>query len=329
MENLPAPEKILRDVHARIPGFGRSINELLALRGNQIPDWARWCFMPLAGWMTIAYQTIGDDDIIAMNELGHAAQAAGTWQYSKGMYSFDYDLLIQLLASPLSSDIPSNVLLRIPEYCVWIDLDPVADDLADNIGLFRESRGFFAYLEDDQQSKLNLLHFYFPGWGVIPLQLGAWSVEVAIDRHIQNLLGYAPEENAARLRAERDQLVDYVGDLLSRLINLVLYLCSNEPDVSTDRQPGFTRYRPAPVKTKKGLRLFPADKVHIHTVGATVGPLLRREAGAEFEPIEWQGGTKRAHLRRGHWHGFWRGPRKGDREFIFHWIPPLIAGGKR
>lgn len=32
-----------------------------------------------------------------------------------------------------------------------------------------------------------------------------------------------------------------------------------------------------------------------------------REAGAEFEPVE----------------------RQCDREFIFHWIPPLIAGGKR
>lgn len=37
---------------------------------------------------------------------------------------------------------------------------------------------------------------------------------------------------------------------------------------------------------------------------------------------------KRPHMRRGHWHNFWTGPRDGDRKLVLHWIPPTFIGAK-
>ena len=41
------------------------------------------------------------------------------------------------------------------------------------------------------------------------------------------------------------------------------------------------------------------------------------------------GRTIKTHLRRGHWHGFWKGPRSGVRNFIYHWIAPLVVVGRK
>ena len=47
--------------------------------------------------------------------------------------------------------------------------------------------------------------------------------------------------------------------------------------------------------------------------------------------------AKRPHIRRAHWHGYWAGPRKPkldmpedqqQRRFFYHWLHPMIVGGK-
>ena len=237
---------------------------------------------------------------------------AGTWQYSKGIYTFDPDLLLALSEFAIDGNIPADILTRIPEHCVYIDA----------------CGGFFAQLLYDPDLHCPLLGLYGAEQVVfVPLIHG--PLDEALDKY-RKLPRFQNDEDI--IGKFTDEIAAQERDFAEKCLNLILYLCSSEPDITTDRQPGYSRYRAEPVKTKKGLRLFPADRVHNHNVGASVGAQLRRvtDTGAEVAPIEYQGGTKRAHLRRGHWHGYWKGSRKAeDREFIFHWIPPLIAGGKR
>lgn len=326
---LTVPEIMLRDIHNEIPDLNSQIAKLISAKGKQLPDWADWCLLPSSGWIAIA-QNVYEDHKRYMN-LGHRAEALGKWQFSKGIYAFDTDFLAELLSSPLESDMPSDILLRLPEFCVYIDLSnglPRFPDIAE----YLIYGGFFASLEDDRKNDRRELRIYVPGHDIVPLHLGNWSVDIAIDRFLAEAQKFAQLEMAVQMKRLQDETVEYLYSIYSRLINLILYLCSSEPDITTDRQPGYSRYRAEPVKTKKGLRLFPADRIHNHNVGASIGAQLRQttDTGAKVAPIEYQGGTKRAHLRRGHWHGYWKGSRKAeDREFIFHWIPPLIAGGKR
>lgn len=309
--NLTVPEKILRNIKQKVPDLNKYIveayNKTLPLR----TAYPSYTFLPLDIWYDIALQIAEAEGLELLPVLADMF-FAGTWQYSKGIYTFDPDLLLALLGSAIDGNIPADILTRIPEHCVYIDA----------------CGGFFAQLLYDPDLHCPLLGLYGAEQVVfVPLIHG--PLDEALDKY-RKLPRFQNDEDI--IGKFTDEIAAQERDFAEKCLNLILYLCSSEPDITTDRQPGYSRYRAEPVKTKKGLRLFPADRVHNHNVGASVGAQLRRvtDTGAEVAPIEYQGGTKRAHLRRGHWHGYWKGSRKAeDREFIFHWIPPLIAGGKR
>lgn len=309
--NLTVPEKILRNIKQKVPDLNKYIveayNKTLPLR----TAYPSYTFLPLDIWYDIALQIAEAEGLELLPVLADMF-FAGTWQYSKGIYTFDPDLLLALLESAIDGNIPADILTRIPEHCVYIDA----------------CGGFFAQLLYDPDLHCPLLGLYGAEQVVfVPLIHG--PLDEALDKY-RKLPRFQNDEDI--IGKFTDEIAAQERDFAEKCLNLILYLCSSEPDITTDRQPGYSRYRAEPVKTKKGLRLFPADRVHNHNVGMSVGAQLRRvtDTGAEVAPIEYQGGTKRAHLRRGHWHGYWKGSRKAeDREFIFHWIPPLIAGGKR
>lgn len=309
--NLTVPEKILRNIKQKVPDLNKYIveayNKTLPLRAA----YPSYTFLPLDIWYDIALRIAEAEGLELLPVLADMF-FAGTWQYSKGIYTFDPDLLLALSESAIDGNIPADILTRIPEHCVYIDA----------------CGGFFAQLLYDPDLHCPLLGLYGAEQVVfVPLIHG--PLDEALDKY-RKLPRFQNDEDI--IGKFTDEIAAQERDFAEKCLNLILYLCSSEPDITTDRQPGYSRYRSEPVKTKKGLRLFPADRVHNHNVGASVGAQLRRvtDTGAEVAPIEYQGGTKRAHLRRGHWHGYWKGSRKAeDREFIFHWIPPLIAGGKR
>ena len=119
-----------------------------------------------------------------------------------------------------------------------------------------------------------------------------------------------------------DTAVQAIGASVNPLLSLVLYLCSEEPDVEDREQPAAQPAYPAPKKTKRGWRLFPANKPRMWEVGRTFGAKLHRRS---------EGTTDRKvtpHLRRAHWHGYWRGPKHGERKFFYRWIPPVLVAGE-
>ena len=73
-----------------------------------------------------------------------------------------------------------------------------------------------------------------------------------------------------------DGLVEELTDDVSPLVSLVLYLCSQAAEIRAggggDRRPA----PPQPVKTKKGLRLFPPERPTPWEVGYRLGAALRR-----------------------------------------------------
>ena len=58
-------------------------------------------------------------------------------------------------------------------------------------------------------------------------------------------------------------------------------------------------------------------------VGVRLGAALRRAyQAAQTGGTDTHAGP-RAHIRRAHWHGFWSGPREGERRFDLRWLPPI------
>lgn len=61
-------------------------------------------------------------------------------------------------------------------------------------------------------------------------------------------------------------------------------------------------------------------------VGVHVGSTLRstRKGGSAGKGSGGAGGEKAAHVRRGHWHGYWTGPKDGARVLQIQWTAPTI-----
>lgn len=102
----------------------------------------------------------------------------------------------------------------------------------------------------------------------------------------------------------------------------LLYLCSEAPEITADRQPGLTPSRPREKRTKRGWKLYPPDRPTVWLMGLEAGDRIPQE------PYQGDvtGRRLRAHLRRGHWHGYWVGP-KDKRRFEYRWLPPMAVGG--
>jgi hypothetical protein len=123
---------------------------------------------------------------------------------------------------------------------------------------------------------------------------------------------------------------------LSKLVNLLLYLCqtsSEHRDLrcadGTDRVPG----NPLPTKTKKGPRFFPPKKPNVWECGFRQGSELRR---ASSELSHNLGGTHKSpvpHTRVAHWHtyivgkGSRKDPSKGHR--VLKWIHTVLVNASK
>lgn len=314
----PRPLNHLNAATSLYPEIGRLVENFRAGRGKKLPTWPDWCFLPMAAWYAIvsASNTI---DVLPPHLAGDVSRLAaiGTWRYSQGVYQIDNDLMDALMGSALSGDLPSDVLCRLPEWCVYIST-PGKTWLGDIL------YGFWAHMEWDANTGRTELRFLFDcekNLIGLPLHVGAWTITESVDRAISEAVKQA--QNIGVVMQATPDDVQNISEQINPLISILLYLCSEEPEIDNTREPGISPTRPAPKKTKNGWRLFPPDKPKFWAVGEKIGEQLRQAstAGAQTER------TTKTHLRRGHWHGFWTGPRQGERKFIYRWISPIIISG--
>lgn len=299
------------------PDAWKQVEGFRADRGTHLPDWPNWCFLPMAAWYAIVSEG-GNMPLERVPDVGRLA-AIGTWRYSQGIYRFDESVYDALRDTVPSGDMPVDVLYRLPEWSVYIET-PNSDWMGDTL------YGFWAHLEFDineQKPELRLVLDTEQSLMPIPLHMGKWTVTEAVDRAMQETLKQARKIGISTPASPPPS--DLLAEKLYGLVSLVLYLCSDEPEIDDEREPGSTPQRPRPTRTKGGWRLFPAKRPRVWSVGKQLGEQLRKPA----EPSETAGNKKSPHLRRAHWHGFWSGPRDGERRFNYKWLPPIAvaAGG--
>jgi hypothetical protein len=104
------------------------------------------------------------------------------------------------------------------------------------------------------------------------------------------------------------------------LVSMLLYLCSDAPEVA-DYRKGLAWPRPPERKRGKG-----AGKI-ISAPGATywsVGENLAEQIRSAHRDNA--GSAKRVHIRRAHWHSYWVG--EGRKTLRLNWLWPMVVGGK-
>jgi hypothetical protein len=298
------------------PSAWKQLDQFRASRGQDgLPDWPEWCFLPLAA--SYAVISAGGDNRLTPALVGDVGRlgALTAWRVTQGVYKFDETLLQSLIDTPVTGDLPVEVLHRLPEWCVYIET-PGLSVANTPLG------GFFAHLEWDANTgreELRLvLDLTMPdGYMLLPIPVhlgGSLSdgIQSASEEAQRQAWRAKSPETADTIRGAR---LEDIG--VEPLISLLLYLCSVNAEIgNNDKRPEL----PRPKRTKKGWRLFPADKPTTWDVGVRLGAALRHGYTAAQGEGETRAGP-RAHIRRAHWHTYRIGP--GKAESVLKWLPPI------
>lgn len=291
------------------PGAWKWFDDFRADR-QALGGWPDSVFCPLAG----AYAVVsgGGPNRVPPQMIGDVARlsALAAWRPTQGIYRFDPDLLAALWESPLSDELPCGLLRRLPAWCVYIELDEKNRQ--------QGFHGFFAHLEYDpnaDREELRLLLDTEETLTPIPIHLGPWDLKTALDK-----MGSEADKQAGSAALLQQSVTSMLMPIAAPLVSLLLYLCSEEADYQ--RPPALT-----PKKTKRGSRLFPPDRPSTWDVGVRIGAALRKgrvERDAD-SCVTGTGTRPRPHIRRAHWHTYWKGPREGERTALVKWLPPIAV----
>lgn len=313
------PLQHLNAVSKQYPYAWKMVEEYRARRGKDLPDWPDWCFMPGGCWNNIGWGQHPPrtrlERLAQKQKISHLG-SIGTWRYTQGIYRFDHDLMAALIDTELTGDLPCDVLYRLPEWSIYIETPGHSNGSL-------QVHGGWVHLDWGTQTGNTFLQIILDtelGLRPFSLVIGPWSLQeaqarlLAISEQEVKLAGITKDLRNNDI--EQKQL-----NLIKLFLPMVLYICSENPDINS---PNETKpRRPEPKKIKKGLRLFPPDKPTIWNIGETIGKVLR-QTNADFSST---GSSPRAHIRRAHWHGYWTGNGEQKR-FKYNWLSPILVSGK-
>jgi hypothetical protein len=334
------PTTHLQIVTGTFPQLGQHVDRMRSERGGTLPQWPDWCFLPIAGAAAIVTGGRPAANPRLAQTFGIVA-ALATWRVTQGVYQVDPDTFEALWQTPLTGELPCQLLKHLPEWCVYVQC-PQPRRLVGAPETIAVLYGWYAHLEWDvktHQEELRLLldlgqDGESPPGGLLPfpVHLGPWSLEEGIKEslrasipQLQRVGMTDPAFLEAFANGERQ-----MAAVLAPLVSITLYLCSLAADVTSHTGTRVRPTTPAPTKTKKGLRLFPPDQPHVWDVGFVVGSELRARPAwraPEKETDEDTTGRKRPrpHARMAHWHVFWTG--KGRTIPRVRWVYAIRVAG--
>lgn len=314
-EITPMPAMHLSRIAGKFPKFWKSVEAFRANRAY-LGGWPAWCYCPVAG----AYAIVsgGSSARLSMSQAMFVPElaAVAAWRPTKGVYRFDPDLFDAIADTPITGDLPVEVLHRLPEWCVYVETRGRMTFSSNS-----PIHGFFAHLEydaNDRRSELRVLldcgEYLLPY--IVHLGLGTlrqgieWIAESAKRKNEYGLPDHA-----------FDDAVASGLPVLNKCVSLLLYLCSEEPDYLGEARPSRTE------KRSKGGKVKGQEAPVVWDVGVRVGADLRRARRDQSDSSSLSDGTHaspRPHFRRAHWHTYLTG--RGRTIPVVRWVSPILVG---
>lgn len=331
-----SPRERLAEFGRTYPGIWRIVDEARQARRPDDPTWPEYVFLPYmkAGKVLALWHVEYERPVDPSTLCGPAFILAGlaAWRATQGIYRYDPALYGPVIETPITGDIPGELLRRLPEWCVYVETPHMTAPLA---GSEAPLLGVWAWLNLGKTDSLTLmLHVegaeqlpvgYLPMVGTLDEALAQvdadWQEAIARGKSGDRLGG--PAMDLRVLLADGDVARNYTNPArraFEPILSLLLYLCSERPDI--DGRP----VKPVPKRTKLGWRFFPADKPRTWNVGERVGAALRlgyeqQETGRGQIDRHTGHARPRGHIRGAHWHTFLTG--EGRQQRRLRWLPPI------
>lgn len=327
------PGKMMDTYNKLFPGIFKRIAEK---RKEGWPSkWPAWCDTP----DTIVAQTMAeyidpaiikkmtktdpekiylDPEVRDLNFMCPTINALFTWNKTKNIYSFDSDMSNELAKTEFAGNIPAKVLLRIPDWCVFIDIinSPIEGH-----------EGFFAlpdYNAHDDQAEMFLL----PIMKGAPHLCAPFRIILKDDITIEESIWRTTEEDFHKPRNELSEKMkqDVVNTqhIITQMLHHVLYLCSEEPEVTNHNPYSANKTPYGPPKCSPFVTQW--------DVGVRIGSVIRKAvmeiSGGGTRESTGPRSRPRPHVRKPHWHHFWTGPKKEEQTLIVRWMHPIFVNAE-
>lgn len=309
----PRPLAILRDYGRRYPDAWKQVDSFRLRRGTDVPSWPEWCYVPIAATLAIVDTAPPGQDRLTVAHEAAVLAALAAWRIGQGIYRWHPALAAAVADTPMDVPLPIEALRRLPEWGIYHALLPGV------LALYGAPvHGVFAHLEWDahtEGAELRLVFDTEQRLAPVPLPLGGATVADALaalytSAERQAGQAFAPVDPATRAAVQG-------------AVALTLYLAAEDADIAGQEPAG----NPAPVATRRGLRVFPRDRARTWDVGWRVGAALAAGAHRDAADPGGQHASPRAHLRRAHWHAYWTGPRTAPQTRRLRWVHPVLVGG--
>ena len=318
---ISVPNQFLNFFSAKVPGVWKTVDYYRYMRGKLEEDWDQCVFMPTSGWDLVMEKLIPKSPVEAKAFAAKNLQVIGAWRPTQDILRFDDDFYNMLTKTPVTGKLPVEIIRRIPAWALYFE----TRSLVVEGGSYD---GFFAGLDQSNDRAQLILRLHFVAMEKMRilsfiLPMGDWSVEEAVSRTNE-------QQRSAMKRLNMEMTGEYtrVADQgLHAALNLLLYVCSYGLDEDRAYEFGSGIRYPQPVRIKRGnWRLFPPPKPVIHKLGNEIGEEARKYNERTCAPRPH--GSPRPHIRRAHWHGYWRGPLndQDNRKFSLKWLPPFMVG---
>ena len=327
-----APDQWIRTLNQRYPNLWTDLRksyedprEILkpGARGLQmlenIPD---WCILPTM--FPCLLLSVRHGDLFYMTHMDEVMTMASmyTWRCSRGVYRFAPEIYQALISQPITGNLPMDVLHHLPEWAVYIETPGLTYER-------REMKGFIAHLDYNLFSQGTDLQFAMFLAGTenpktLALPFGNGSVQDAMSR-VDAVDDMFSSRGTGRYVGGRDEYLK----TLTAMLQLLLYLCSDEPDLPVIEHPIHRRTLSGTVRGPREPRVW--------NVGVRISNVIRKYrestpiANSSADPPAAPGNhaSPRPHIRSAHWHTYWTGPRDAQfpqRKPIVKWIPPIPVG---
>ena len=258
----------------------------------------------------------------------HGLPMFSAWRNSLSIYRIDPDIFSEMLKTPLPDDTPSDIFFNLPDFCVYIEFpNPVKytdfDEFPPHpMGVNNaEIAGFWAYPIQKSDRENNRIELDLcPNVINTPLPLFD-NNSIVLQKGLTVEQAFMATWDCYNLDPKtRDMSINYDRALIKRLLAMLLWLCVEQPDIiGANGEPLPTnqnRYQ----RHKKTGYFVPPNQPKVYNIGQRLGGEIRqyKQQIADHERTK-TGASKRPHIRRGHWHGYWTGTGQ-DKQFTPKWL---------
>jgi len=236
------------------------------------------------------------------------------YMYTKGVYHVNKTLMDSIYDEEILRKCPSDIFLRIPQYTIFVDL---SESEGKPFGAFF----YAAYTTAEDDSKISLITMLVNdkryNVSILPIIKGLPFSEAHL------AAGGTADKNLGTFKGSHGIGVELA---IQKALSVLMYICSQEPDIELLQIQKEADKKTKPSNQENPLKLRPAAKQKDWVVGQNISKLI-----ASFHKES--GDLKRSgvipHIRKAHWHGYWKGARDSDREFILKWLAPIIVKGSK